>query len=161
MIDRARRCDRVPGAALLALLLTAGCASGGGGREVVSTPDAPGAIGPYSQAVWAGDTLYLSGQIGIDPATGQLVPGGIEAETRRVLDNCRTVLAAAGLSLADVVQAQVFLADIGDYAAMNAVYATYFPSRPPARAAIGVAALPRDARVEILMTAFRPPRRAR
>ncbi len=142
-------------AALFCLAALAGCASGAT-HEVVSIPGAPAPIGPYSPAVWAGNTLYLSGQIGIDPATGQLAPGGFEAEARRALDNCRTVLAAAGLSLADVVQVQVFLADMADYAALNAVYAPYFPSRPPARAAIGVAALPRGARVEVLMTAVRP-----
>ncbi|HYH46960.1 MAG TPA: Rid family detoxifying hydrolase [Thermoanaerobaculia bacterium] len=147
--------------ALALLCLTVlGCAIGatGGSREVVSTAGAAGAIGPYSQAVWAGNTLYLSGQIGIDPATGQLVPGGFEAEAKRALDNCRTILSAAGLTLADVVQVQVFLADMADYAALNAVYAPYFPAQPPARAAIGVAALPRGARVEILMTAARPAR---
>lgn len=134
-----------------------GCATGGS-REVVSVPGAPRAIGPYSPAVWAGNTLYLSGQIGIDPATGQLVPGGFEAEAKRALDSCRTILEAAGLTLADVVQVQVFLADMADYAALNAVYAPYFPAQPPARAAIGVAALPRGARVEVLMTAIRPAR---
>jgi 2-iminobutanoate/2-iminopropanoate deaminase len=152
------RPDRFPATALLSLLLAAGCASGGTGREVVSTTTAPAAIGPYSPAVWAGGTLYLSGQVGIDPATGQLVPGGVEAEARRALDNCRVVLEAAGLSLADVAQVQVFLADIGDYAAFNAVYATYFPANPPARAVVGVAGLPRNARVEVLMTAVRPGR---
>jgi 2-iminobutanoate/2-iminopropanoate deaminase len=113
---------RFPAAALLCLTALAGCASGGK-REVVSTAGAAGAIGPYSQAVWAGNTLYLSGQIGIDPATGQLVPGGFEAEAKRALDNCCTILSAAGLTLADVVQVQVFLADMADYAALNAVYA--------------------------------------
>jgi 2-iminobutanoate/2-iminopropanoate deaminase len=148
-----------PALALLSLTVL-GCATGatGNAREVVSVPGAPRAIGPYSPAVWAGNTLYLSGQIGIDPATGQLVPGGFEAEAKRALDSCRTILEAAGLTLADVVQVQVFLADIADYAALNAVYAPYFPAQPPARAAIGVAALPRGARVEILMTAARPAR---
>ena len=139
----------------LALLL-AGC----GIRLVstwgpVSTPEAPQAIGPYSQAFRAGDTLYLAGQLGLDPATRELVPGGIQAETRRALENLKAVLAAAGFSLREVVQAQVFLADLADFAAMNEVYATYFPEEPPARATVQVAALPRGARVEIALVAVR------
>ena len=121
----------------------------------VSTPEAPPAIGPYSQAFRAGDTLYLAGQLGLDPATRELVAGGIEAETRRALENLKAVLAAAGFSLREVVQAQVFLADLADFAAMNEVYATYFPEEPPARATVQVAALPRGARVEIALVAVR------
>lgn len=134
-------------------LLAVGCASTRQ-RQVVATERAPRAIGPYSQGVRAGEFVFLSGQLGIDPASGQLAAGGIEAETRQALENCREVLAAAGLSLADVVQVQVLLADIADYATMNQVYATYFPVDPPARAAYAAAALPRGARVEILMTAY-------
>jgi 2-iminobutanoate/2-iminopropanoate deaminase len=121
----------------------------------ISTPDAPQAIGPYSQAFRAGDTLYLAGQLGLDPATRELVAGGIQAETRRALENLKAVLAAAGFSLGEVVQAQVFLADLADFAAMNEVYATYFPADPPARATVQVAALPRGARVEIALVAVR------
>lgn len=139
---------------LLAAGLLTACSAANLSREMVATERAPQAIGPYSQAVRAGNLLFLSGQLGIDPATGQLVPGGIAAETRQALENCRAVLAAAGRSLADVVQVQVMLADIADYAAMNHVYATFFPAHPPARAAYAVAALPRGARVEILMTAI-------
>jgi 2-iminobutanoate/2-iminopropanoate deaminase len=139
-------------AGILAAVLAGACTSMPA-RQVVSTDRAPRAIGPYAQAVRADDFVFLSGQLGIDPTTGQIVPGGTPAEVRQALENCRAVLAAAGLSLADVVQVQVLLADIADYAAMNEVYATYFPVAPPARAAYAVAALPRGARVEILMTA--------
>lgn len=124
-------------------------------RVIVSTPAAPAAIGPYSQAVRSGDMLFLSGQLGLDPATGVLVPGGIAAQTRRALENCRAVLDAAGFALADVVQAQVLLADMGDFAAMNEIYAEYFPENPPARAAFAVAALPKGGLVEIVLTARR------
>lgn len=110
---------------------------------------APRPVGPYSQAVRAGDTLWLSGQVGLDPATGQLVAGGVEAQTARALDNLQAVLQAAGLELRDVVEVQVFLADMGDFAAMNEVYATRFASPAPARTTVGVAALPLEAAVEI------------
>ncbi|QXD17206.1 RidA family protein [Rhodocaloribacter litoris] len=126
-----------------------------GGRSVVATGAAPAAVGPYSQAVRVGNLLFLAGQIGLDPATGQLVEGGVVAETRQAMENLRAVLEAAGFSMADVVQAQVFLADLNDYAAMNEVYASFFDGPPPARAAVEVARLPRDARVEIMMTAAR------
>jgi 2-iminobutanoate/2-iminopropanoate deaminase len=124
-------------------------------RRVVATGRAPAAIAAYSQAVQVGNTLYLAGQIGLDPATRQLVPGGIRAEARQALENCKAILEAAGFRLQDVVQVQVLLADIGDYAALNEIYVTYFPKDPPARAAYAVAALPAGARVEILMTAVR------
>lgn len=123
-------------------------------RVVVSTPKAPAAIGPYSQAVRSGDMLFLSGQLGLNPATGELVPG-VAAQTRRALENCRAVLDAAGFSLADVVQAQVLLTDMADFAAMNEVYAGFFPAEPPARAAFAVAALPKGGLVEIVLTAKR------
>jgi len=138
-------------AALLALTLL-GC-NGGSQRRVISTTAAPKAIGPYSQAVQAGGIVYLSGQLGIDPATGELVFGGIERETRKALQNCQSILKAAGLDLKDVVQVQVFLEDMDDYEAMNRVYAEFFPANPPARATFEVSDLPRNARVEILMTA--------
>ncbi len=127
-------------------------------RRVIATDRAPAAIASYSQAIQVGETLYLAGQIGLDPATRELVPGGLQAEARRALDNCKAILEAAGFTLADIVQVQVFLADIGDYAALNEVYTGYFPPPAPARAAVAVAALPRGARVEMLMTAVRSAR---
>jgi 2-iminobutanoate/2-iminopropanoate deaminase len=150
--------------ALLALpaLLLAGCIGAVDSqdatapvRRVIATDKAPAALASYSQAIQVGDTLYLAGQVGLDPATRQLVPGGLQAEARRALDNCRAVLEAAGFTLADVVQVQVFLADVGDYDAFNQVYAGYFPPPAPARAAVAVAGLPREARVEVVMTAVR------
>jgi 2-iminobutanoate/2-iminopropanoate deaminase len=109
-------------------------------------------LGPYSQAVRVGDTLYTSGQIPIDPATGNLVPGGIAEQTTRVLDNLKAVLTAAGLDLAHVVKTTVFLKDLADFAAMNAIYAKYFAPEgvvAPARSTVQVAALPKDSLVEI------------
>jgi 2-iminobutanoate/2-iminopropanoate deaminase len=141
---------------LLVVPILAGCASASAERRVISTDRAPAAIASYSQAIQVGKTLYLAGQIGLDPATRQLVPGGLQAEARRALDNCKAVLEAAGFTMADVVQVQVFLADINDYAALNEVYEGYFPPPAPARAAFAVAALPRGARVEVLMTAVQP-----
>lgn len=124
-------------------------------RQVVSTASAPAAVGPYSQAIGAGDWLFCSGQIPLDPATGQLVGGGIEAQTERVLENLGAVLRSQGLSLADVVKTTVFLVDLNQFAAMNAVYSRYFPSDPPARSTVQVARLPRDAQVEIEAIAVR------
>ena len=145
---------------LLALPVLIGCASGARNdalaeRRAISTDRAPAAIASYSQAIQVGKTLYLSGQVGLDPATRQLVPGGLQAEARRALDNCKAILEAAGFTLAEVVQVQVFLADVNDYAAFNEIYTGYFPAPAPARAAVAVAALPRGARVEVLMTAVR------
>jgi 2-iminobutanoate/2-iminopropanoate deaminase len=117
-------------------------------RSTISTGQAPQAIGPYSQAVRLGDTVYCSGQIPLKP-DGTMVQGGIADQTRQVLDNLRAVLDAAGSSLASVVKTTVFLKDLGDFAAMNEVYATYFPSAPPARATVQAARLPRDVLVEI------------
>jgi 2-iminobutanoate/2-iminopropanoate deaminase len=125
-------------------------------RQIIATAAAPAAIGPYSQAVGWDRLIFLSGQIPLDPATGQLVDGGIEAQTRRVMENLRAVLAAAGLELANVVRTTIFLADLDDFAAVNAVYGEYFPSDPPARSTVQVARLPRDARVEIDAIAVRP-----
>ncbi|NNE35383.1 MAG: RidA family protein [Rhodothermales bacterium] len=124
------------------------------GRTVIATENAPAAIGPYSQAIQHDNMLFLAGQIGFDPATGLLVEG-IEAQTRQVLTNLGAILEAAGFSFGDVVQAQVFLADLNDYSAMNAVYAEFFTDQPPARAAVQVARVPRDALVEIMLTAVR------
>lgn len=141
---------------LLALLacapLLAAC---GQHAQVIVTDNAPKAIGPYSQAVRTGNTLYLSGQLAIDPATGEVVKGGIESETRQVLENLKAVLEAAGYSLENVVSCQVFLADMDDFTAMNNVYAGYFPRQPPARATVEAAELPRDARIEISAIAVR------
>lgn len=120
----------------------------------VSTPNAPGAIGPYSQAIRAGDFVFLSGQIPLDPATGQLVAGGIAEQTHQVLRNLGAVLAAAGASFAQVVKTTVYLADMGEFAAMNEVYGTYFAAPAPARATIQAARLPRDVRVEIDVVAY-------
>ena len=118
-------------------------------KQAVSSPDAPKAIGPYSQAVRAGQLLFVSGQVPLDPATGQIVSGDIAAQTRRVFDNLGAVLKAGGRSFADVVRMTVFLADMNDFAAVNEVYGTYFSEPYPARATVQVARLPKDARVEI------------
>jgi reactive intermediate/imine deaminase len=118
-------------------------------REIIQTPDAPKAIGPYSQAVRAGDTVYVSGQIPLDPVSGQLLSGDIEAEIRRVFDNLKAIAQAAGGTLANVVKLSVFLTDLSHFPKVNEIMATYFSEPYPARAAIGVAALPRGARVEM------------
>jgi 2-iminobutanoate/2-iminopropanoate deaminase len=118
-------------------------------RSVVHSPHAPAPVAAYSQAIRSGDLLFCSGQIPIDPQTGEMVQGGIEVETERVLQNLAAVLAAAGASLSDVVKTTVYLADFSEFAAMNAVYVRAFPTDPPARATVGVAALPRGAKVEL------------
>ena len=118
-------------------------------KQAVSSPDAPKAIGPYSQAVRAGQLLFLSGQVPLDPATGEIVSGDIAAQTRRVFENLAAVLKAGGRSLNDVVRTTVFLADMNDFAEVNKVYASYFSEPYPARATVQVARLPKDARVEI------------
>jgi 2-iminobutanoate/2-iminopropanoate deaminase len=118
-------------------------------RRPVSTPDAPGAIGPYSQALVHGGLVWCSGQVALDPRKGELVPGGIEAETRQVLTNLGHVLAAAGSSLRRVLRTTVYLQHMDDFARMNAVYGTFFNEQPPARATVEVAQLPKGALVEI------------
>jgi 2-iminobutanoate/2-iminopropanoate deaminase len=118
-------------------------------KQSISSPNAPKAIGPYSQAVRAGDLLFLSGQVPLDPGTGSLIDGDIAAQTRRVLDNIGAVLAAGGRTFGDVVRTTVFLADMSDFTAMNEVYGQYFSEPYPARATVQVARLPKDARVEI------------
>jgi 2-iminobutanoate/2-iminopropanoate deaminase len=118
-------------------------------RTAVSTDGAPKAIGPYSQAIRAGSLLFLSGQIPVDPATGQMVDGDIAQQTHRVFKNLEAILTAAGASFDNVVRTTVYLADMSDFAAMNEVYGTYFSSPAPARATVQAARLPRDARVEI------------
>lgn len=118
-------------------------------RRVIQSPAAPAPVAAYSQAIASGDLLFCSGQIAIDPKTGQMVEGGIEAETERVLANLTAVLAAAGASLSDVVKTTVYLADFSEFQAMNAVYVRAFPTDPPARATVGVSALPRGAKIEL------------
>jgi 2-iminobutanoate/2-iminopropanoate deaminase len=118
-------------------------------REVISTKDAPQAIGPYSQAIRANGLVFVSGQVAIDPATQQVVNGDIAAQTDRVLKNLSAILKAAGSGLERVVRSTVFLKDMGDFAAMNEVYARYFTSSPPARSTIQAARLPKDVLVEI------------
>jgi reactive intermediate/imine deaminase len=118
-------------------------------RQIIHTPLAPKAIGTYSQAVRVGDTVYVSGQIPLDPASGQLVTGDIEAEIRRVFDNISAIAQAAGGSLSSAVKLSVFLTDLAHFPKVNEVMATYFSEPYPARAVIGVAALPRGARVEV------------
>ena len=122
--------------------------------QPVSTPHAPGAIGPYTQAIRAGDFVFLSGQIPLDPSTGQIVPGGIAEQTHQVLKNLGAVLEAAGASYARVVKTTVYLADMSEFAAMNEIYGTYFKSPAPARATVQAARLPRDVRVEIDLIAY-------
>ena len=118
-------------------------------KSIIHTEKAPAAVGPYSQATRAGELVYTAGQIPLDPATGKMVEGGIEAQTRRALENLQAVLEAAGAGLNTVLKTTVFLQDIGEFAAMNGVYAEFFPENPPARSAVQVAALPLGARVEI------------
>lgn len=128
-------------------------------KIAVSTSSAPAAIGPYSQAVRLGDLLFCSGQVGFDPETGNVVEGGIEAQTKRVLANIEAVLSAAGLCFADVVKTTVFLKEMGDFAAINALYADAFAPEgvvPPARSTVEVARLPKDGLVEIEVLAHFP-----
>jgi 2-iminobutanoate/2-iminopropanoate deaminase len=129
-------------------------------RSVVAVPGAPGAIGPYSQAVLvegpAGRTLWCSGQIPLDPATGELIAGDATAQTERIMLNVEAVLAGAGMTFANVVKSTVFLVDLADFAAMNAVYGSRFPRDPPARSTVQVAALPKGARVEVEVLAVAP-----
>ena len=122
-------------------------------RQVVSTPSAPKAIGPYSQAIRAGNLLFVSGQIPLDPATGALVGDDIVAQTRRVLQNLAAILEAAGSSFKQVAKTTVFLQDMNEFAAMNEVYAEFFPAPAPARATVQVARLPKDVKVEIELVA--------
>ena len=124
-------------------------------RRAVNTSAAPGAVGPYSQAITTDDLVFCSGQVGLDPATGELVGGGVEAETERVIRNLEAVLDAAGCSLADVVKTTCFLADINDFKRFNEVYARFWPDPPPARSTFQVAALPKGGRVEIEAIAVR------
>ena len=125
-------------------------------RQAISTTNAPAAVGPYSQAIVAGDLVFCAGQVPLDPATGEVIDGTIEEQTERVLRNVGAVLDAAGVTFGDVVKTTVFLVDMGDFAAMNGVYARFFPDPPPARSTVAVAGLPKGARVEIEAVARRP-----
>jgi reactive intermediate/imine deaminase len=118
-------------------------------RQIINTPDAPAAIGTYSQAVRVGPTVYISGQIPLDPATGQLVSGDIEVEIRRVFDNLKAVAAAAGGSLAHAVRVTIYLTDLANFAKVNEIMAQYLPQPWPSRVTVGVSQLPRGSRVEI------------
>jgi 2-iminobutanoate/2-iminopropanoate deaminase len=124
-------------------------------KNIIATELAPPAVGPYAQAAEANGFVFCSGQIPLDPETGELVTASVAAATEQVLKNLQAVLAAAGLTLADVVKATVFLADMNDFAEMNGIYARYFPGTPPARACVEVSRLPKDARVEIEAVAAR------
>lgn len=124
-------------------------------RTRISTSGAPAAIGPYSQAIAAGDFIFCSGQVALDPASGELGPDDVQAQTRRALENLSAVLSEGGATLGDVVKTTVFLVRMDDFAAMNEVYGEYFSSEPPARSTIAVAALPKGARVEIEAIAVR------
>ncbi len=127
-------------------------------RQAISTTSAPAAVGPYSQGIALGDLVFCSGQIGLDPTSGSLVEGGVEAQAERALHNLAAVLDAAGCTFADVVKTTVFLADIEDFAAVNAVYARFMPDPPPARSTFAVGALPKGARIEIEAIAGRRAR---
>ena len=124
-------------------------------RQVISTVNAPKAVGPYSQAVAVGDVLYCSGQIPLDPVTGEMVVGGVREQTERVLANLRAVLEASSMRVSDVVKATVFMTDLGRFSEMNEVYAAFFLEPFPARSTVQVAALPRGAQVEIEIVAVR------
>ncbi len=126
------------------------------GKQTVLTTTAPKPIGPYSQAIRTQSLVFASGQAGLDPNTGDLVQPGVEAETRQVLTNIKNVLEAAGSSMSLVVKTTVFLVDMGEFPKMNAIYAEFFPKDPPARSTVGVAALPKGARVEIEAIALLP-----
>ena len=142
---------------VMALALANAANAQDSGKKVISTPNAPEAIGPYSQAIKAGKTVYLAGQIAIDPKTKQLMAGGsIEEQTKLVLENLKAVLAADGLTMDHVVSTTVFLKDLNEFGKMNEVYATFFKTAAPARATVEVARLPRDVKVEIAAIAVHP-----
>lgn len=124
-------------------------------KEVVYSTEAPKPIGPYSQAVWAGDTLFVSGQIALDPASGELIQGNIETETKAVLNNVKAILDKAGIGFSNIVKTSIFLKNMDDFAAVNVVYASYFTSDFPARETVQVSKLPKDVNVEISVIAIR------
>jgi 2-iminobutanoate/2-iminopropanoate deaminase len=146
---------------MMAALAVAFSVSGAGaqdmGRKVIATPTAPNAIGPYSQGVQAGKTVYVSGELGIDPKTNQFQANApIDAQTRQVLDNIKAILAADGLTMDQIVSTTVYLTDMNEFDSMNKVYATYFKAAPPTRATVQVARLARDAKIEISAIAVAP-----
>lgn len=141
---------------LFLILIAAAPLSRAQERSVVATAGAPAAIGPYSQAVVAGKLVFASGQLGIDPKTGAFVSGGVREQTARALSNLRAVLEAAGCAMKDVASCTVYLRDLDDFAAMNEIYAGFFPADPPSRATVQVARLPKDGLVEISCIAVRP-----
>ena len=152
-----RRLFLVPSATILISIAVGDAHAQNVGKQVILSPNAPEAIGPYSQAIKSGKTVYLSGQIAIDPKTKQLMAdASIEDQTRLVLENLKAVLAADGLTMDSIVSATVFLTDLTDFAKMNEVYTTYFKSAPPARATVEVSHLPRSAKVEISAIAVHP-----
>jgi 2-iminobutanoate/2-iminopropanoate deaminase len=126
-------------------------------RKAINTNDAPPPVGPYSQSVAAHGLLFIAGQMGIDPKTGKLVEGGIEAEARQALDNLKAINSAAGATMADILKTTIFLLDFDDFAKVNAVYATYFDGAPPARSTFEVGRLPMGARVEIEAVSLAEP----
>jgi 2-iminobutanoate/2-iminopropanoate deaminase len=147
----------IPCATMMASLALSDAQAQNTAKQAISSPNAPEAIGPYSQAIKSGKTVYLSGQIAIDPKTKQLMAdASIEEQTRLVLENLQAVLAADGLTLDSIVSATVFLTDLTDFAKMNEIYAAYFKKSPPARATVEVAHLPRSAKVEISAIAVHP-----
>ena len=123
-------------------------------KKIISTSDAPAAIGPYSQAIRSGDLLFCSGQIPLDPKSGQIVSDDITPQTRRVLDNISGLLKSEGLSLANVVKTTIFLTDLGDFQTVNEIYGSYFSNEPPARSTVQVSALPKGAKIEIEVIAL-------
>lgn len=125
-------------------------------RQIISTSNAPAAVGPYSQAVRVGNFVFTAGQIGLSPETGKIVEGGTEAQTRQVMQNLASVLEAAGTGLANVIKTTIFVTDLGEFAAINQVYGSFFSNQPPARSTVQVAALPLGARVEIEAVAVLP-----
>jgi len=142
---------------LIPLLLLAGIsyAERAKQREVISSPNAPAAIGPFSQAIRVGNMLFISGQLGISPKTGKFAEGGFDAQARQALENHKAILTAAGFSLNDVVQCQVFVTDMNNYSRFNAIYKEYFTKDFPARAVLEVSRIPADGLVEIMMTAVK------
>jgi 2-iminobutanoate/2-iminopropanoate deaminase len=141
--------------AILFIAVLTGCSYHPKGREVIASQKAPAAIGPYSQAVRVGDTLYLSGQLGLDPGTGKFAGPGFEAQARQALENQKAVLETAGFSLKDVVQCQVFVTDLDNYPVFNSIYKEYFLDNFPARAVLEVSRIPADGLIEIMMVAER------
>ena len=141
--------------ALLTLIIFYSCTEHPSNRKIIQTPKAPQAIGPYSQAVQIENTVYLAGQIAIDPESGEMIEGDISEQTHRVMQNIIAVLDEAGFKIDDIVKCQIFLADLDDYGAMNKVYASYFKNHYPARAVVEVSRIPRDGLIEIMVTAVK------